>query len=68
MMFAFVWERLSEVTDNWHDEGGLLIIAPSLARARELHSAVRSNLPDVVYPLASDPEEHVYVFPDAGCC
>lgn len=35
-MKIFIWNELKEVSDNYHAEGGLLIIAESIKRAEEI--------------------------------
>lgn len=74
MSNVYVWNRLDKLTDNYHCEGGLVVVAGSLDRAREI--AVQrvptcdpSPDPDQVWPLAAGAiEEQVFCFPDAGCC
>lgn len=52
-MRMFIWKYVSNITGNWHDEGGLAIIAKGdLERARQLlredkyYVSVRNNYPD----------------------
>lgn len=35
-MKLFIWKRVGGVTANWHDEGGVVVVAESVERAREL--------------------------------
>lgn len=35
-MKCYIWRRVTGLTDRHHDAGGLVIVAPSLERAREL--------------------------------
>lgn len=42
-MKVFVWGYISGATHNYHDEGGLVIFAASLDRARAL---LRDRVPD----------------------
>lgn len=83
-MRLFIWERVKHATNNWHTEGGLVVMAENLEKAREeLHvygvpvdcEAFASD-PDYSYQIA-DPNEGttqaeqpgvVAVFPDSGCC
>lgn len=71
-MKAFVWKRLEGLTEYYHSEGGLLLIAEDLAKAREfyLNEGGRLNLqePDFVFEAPEHTQETVVVFPDAGCC
>lgn len=67
----FIWMYASHVTSNWHDGGGVAVVAPTLERARELlpaNSSALKDAPDHVYTLAESAEETTLVFPDAGCC
>jgi hypothetical protein len=75
-MRAYVWTSADPVTDNWHSDGGLLIVAESLAKARAAWSehvdgrldseAAVSEKPDHSWPIEAPPT--VLVFPDSGCC
>jgi hypothetical protein len=82
-MNLYVFERVDHVTENWHHEGGVLVVAVSQEDAlRQLNEARReaysylakplddiSPTPDRVYPLApGDWQPSLLVFPDAGCC
>lgn len=68
----FVWERVDQLTTNWHPEGGLVIIAESLDAARELikdrvKCGALTKDPDYTTSVYGK-EEKVFIFPDAGCC
>lgn len=70
-MKLFVWNYLIGLTDNYHDGGGLVIIAEDLVEANLLvTSETEFNevlpLPD----LTRECEGPVYikVHADAGCC
>lgn len=77
-MKCFVWDSVDEITDNWHDSGGVLVIAVDPARAQELiaervaGSYKRLNpilgQPTKWWDVPADSEEFVMLFPDAGCC
>jgi len=81
-MKMFLWKYLSCVTRNYHPEGGLVIFAESLARAKELADATDDFDCDVILDVDSDgvikkpdiicetdaTEERVIAFRDAGCC
>ncbi len=74
-MKIFIWNEIEKCSDNYHTEGGLVVIAETEERAREMVSASKCSLqdsekPDEVFDLTteSDPKEKVFVFPDAGCC
>ena len=76
-MKLFIWERVDHVTDRWHDDGGIVVVAADLDKAREeMHAhaipvdceAYRID-PDCVYQVADTDEPGVVaVFPNAGCC
>jgi hypothetical protein len=72
-MKLFIWERVAGVTDSWHDEGGLTVIAPTLERARELienecQGCTADKMPPDLEICCDPSDEQVFVFPDAGCC
>ena len=78
-MNIYIWNYTSPVSTEYHDGGGLLIVADSLEDARDQWSkyaadqdlsdeeAVLSD-PDHVFPTSQDAEPQVMVFLDAGCC
>lgn len=35
-MNAYIWQNATDITDRYHSGGGVLIIAPTLERAREV--------------------------------
>lgn len=83
-MKVFVWKDLMEVSTNYHREGGLVVVAESLERAREIvkekvdvrdyeyqdpvDCEAKSVDPDAQYNITDDAEEGFFVFPNAGCC
>ena len=80
-MFVFVWEYTGNVSGAYHDGGGLLVVAESLARAREMineavlgdgRCGAMDETPDKVWAMAGRgpliASETVIAFPDAGCC
>lgn len=76
-MKIYVWERLTDLTDAWHSEGGLMICT-NRDYAGVFHeeclrdgSGLQTNElpePDFAYDVAGNPAEKVIVFPDMGCC
>lgn len=68
MMKLFIWDYLCELTDSYHNGGGLVVVAEDLDKAKALNGAIGDNPPDRVYDLKGKNEEAVYVFPDSGCC
>lgn len=75
-MNLYIWPKATYLTDNYHDGGGVIAIAPTLDRAREIiTSANYSDRPLSSSVLITDPiviteltEEYCMIFPDAGCC
>ena len=75
-MKVFIWEYLPEVTDHYHPEGGLVIVAATQPETYEIPTSQPSRLaktvdlpaPDAVYSLRGKPEPRVFTFPDSGCC
>lgn len=71
----FVWENVSDLTCNYHDGGGVVVIADNMEVARELlekHGARKgceafTGNPDYSASVEAD-EDKVFIFPDAGCC
>lgn len=70
----YIWRRIERATDNYHREGGVVIVAESLEKALELSKSVNSlkiashETPDMEMELLGDPPDSVVVFPDKGCC
>lgn len=79
-MQLYIWENVREfLTDNYHNGGGLAIVAENLTRARELFLNESSSPdsrkceiltcdPDHIYNVDAEAKEKVFIFPDAGCC
>ena len=69
----FVWNEANAATDNYHSGGGIVAIAPTLERAREL---IGAEAPENCEALTKEPDltrecagpEYVAIHPDAGCC
>lgn len=66
-MNIYIWERIDELTDNYHAAGGLVIIAESEERCKELEPKIKDQKPDRAFVTNAIIEE-VFVFPNAGCC
>jgi len=80
----FIWQMLNKVSNNYHEGGGLVVIAESLERAVELAEApqpkrylsdemelgvvVVNDEPTRIIDCAATEAEGVFIFPDAGCC
>ena len=75
-MKLFVWNRVDHATDNYHDEGGVMVIAETLDRARELLKGKTGKDERPCGALTKEPDlvrecegpDYIGVFPDAGCC
>ena len=72
-MKVFIWHRVSKCSDSYHEEGGVVVFANTLPRAREIANAVKGcqirpdEKPDEVRECGEGPER-VFIMPDAGCC
>jgi hypothetical protein len=72
-MKVFVWEDISNLTDNYHSDGGLIVFAETAERAIELAiehgvSFHESELTANDVRIVEGGEEKVYIMPNAGCC
>jgi len=76
-MKAFIWSYVEHITNNWHDGGALLVIAPTLEEARKLgaekhgNDGVKPDLskePDFTFDAPTHTEPSTRAFADAGCC
>jgi hypothetical protein len=72
-MKVFVWEDISNLTDNYHSDGGLIVFAETVERAIEM--AIEQGVTFHESELTADDvrivgggEEKVYIMPNAGCC
>jgi len=75
MSKIFIWERVDEATCNYHDEGGIVVVADDLDDARRtLVGQVPENCgafneePTRAFDLNGNHDRYTFVFPDAGCC
>ena len=73
IMKVYVWQEATRVSDNYHDHGGLLVIAEDEAKARTLANSTKNvHVEDGdececlgdIYGAT----ERVMSFPNAGCC
>ncbi len=69
-MKIFIWDYVGELTDNYHSDGGLVVIADNDVRARALaeEQGVKFDNEPYVSHGTDATEEKVYIFRDAGCC
>lgn len=72
-MKVFIWNYVSQVSDNYHSGGGLVVFAVDETRARELANEQpdvklkKSDIPDEVRDVVGG-SEAIFIMPDAGCC
>ena len=74
-MKIYVFGRIDKCSDNYHAEGGLVVIAKDVEHAKELLKNRNSievtdeEWEDVEsFALADNVEPKFWVMPDAGCC
>jgi hypothetical protein len=77
-MKLFIWKSVRNLTENYHSDGGLVVVAKDLDDARiflknhlnyaEADCEAFTTDPDATYELANNHINAFYVFPDAGCC
>ena len=73
-MYVYIWQCVDECSSNYHSSGGVVVVAASEARAREIANAVDGcsiqpdESPDQIIACANTEQEVVYIMPDAGCC
>ena len=70
-MKVFIWQRINHATDNYHPEGGVVVIAGDLDRAVRLAAdkgAIIDKMPDRTLDVHDNASEEVFIFQDAGCC
>ncbi len=82
-MKIFILQNIGEnLTNNYHDGGGAVVIADDLESAKKVLRETNDNdweefyphIDDkywentIVYDLKDDCKPIAYIFPDAGCC
>lgn len=80
-MNVYVWERLENMSSNYHPEGGVVVVADSLDAAYELlrtkdgkyapvpeDSDIFKTAPTEIYLLLGAATPRIFTMPDAGCC
>ena len=75
-MKLFIWRNLRQVTDRYHDDGGVVVVAETLQAARALiprvvrdgDTEMAIGAPDAEYELRGSDTPRAFVFPDSGCC
>jgi hypothetical protein len=73
-MKIYLFEFIEQLTDRWHPEGGLVVIARDkksalgmLATDPNIHITGDEWDSVIEYDIDSK-EERIFIFPDAGCC
>lgn len=74
-MKMFVFEYIDKVSDRYHSEGGLMVVAKDKEQVVELieeYGDIEITKEEwknvIIYELSKDEEPKVFIFPDAGCC
>lgn len=82
-MKIFIWKEVAGLTNNWHDGGGVAVVAEDLESARKalVEDGVRTEAkgdheicealtkdPDGSYQLVDAEGPAIFYFPNAGCC
>jgi hypothetical protein len=74
-MKMFVFEDLDKVSGNYHENGGLMVIArnrehvENLIEGDECIEITEEEWGKVrVFELSGEANPEIFVFPDAGCC
>lgn len=74
-MKIFIFERLDQVTPEWHPEGGLVVIAKNIEHVNELirfEDFIEISDEEwntvKVYELKGDVKPEIITFRDTGCC
>ncbi len=72
-MNLYIWDSVRSATSNYHSEGGIVAIAETIDRAREMvakecgpNCGALADMPDLVRECSGP--EYITVHPDAGCC
>lgn len=71
-MNVYIWEYESDITDRWHDGGGVVIVS-SLSAEEAWKAAFPTReggapKPDRTLAVTGETEEEFILFPDSGCC
>ena len=82
MAQLYIWNRVTPVTDNYHEEGGIGVLADDISQARAVIAEHVDRLTtcakertwdsadaDMVLDVIADGDPRVaFIHPDAGCC
>ena len=74
-MKMFIFEDVNQVSDNYHSEGGLAVVAKDKEHVYQLieeYGDIEITEDEWqkawFYELVDNADPRVFVFPDAGCC
>jgi len=75
-MKMYIFEKLDNVSDRYHSNGGLMVVAKDLDDLKEIIKEYQDIIITekefkeiLIYELKdNNVERKVIVFPDAGCC
>lgn len=74
-MKIFIFEDINKVSNRYHEEGGLVIVANNKSHAKEMIEkekyveVTEKEWEDVIeYDIIGNHEPKLITFPDAGCC
>lgn len=74
-MKVFIWDYVGKLTENYHPEGGLVVIADNEQDARiiamEQGVVFSDDEKPEVYKLDDEhlgSKDKIFIFPNAGCC
>jgi len=70
---VYIFESIDKLTERYHSDGGAVVVAASIERAKELLKEEGAEVgfnegPTHFYPCADAQAEKVFIFPDAGYC
>lgn len=66
-MKAYIFNYVDDITHNYHSGGGLVVVAETLERVREMFPQTANQEPDDILETTEKFEKE-FIFPDAGCC
>jgi hypothetical protein len=71
-MKIFIWQRIEHCSGNYHEEGGVAVVADNLDRAIRIAiekgcKFLPEEKPDYEEEIIAH-DEKVFIFPDTGCC
>lgn len=72
-MKLYLFENLDKLTERWHPQGGLVIIAKSRKQAEKMaddnNEGIDLEWDKLKYTSkVKESKPKLFIFPDAGCC